>query len=366
VDSKYLADNREAENTEPLEALGNVASDSINYEGEFQPIDGDFVETPVDISNEQAEDNPINELLGELGDHSGFNVFNFKLFQLPVIIYDDGLHFYSSPYSMEDAGLYEMVEVNGHKHIEKVGVDPEDAHIMDFSPTNFVFFQWIAMVLIIGLVFKAKSSAKKIKKDEAPRGILSMFEASWTFIRQGILGPNIPSRKAADRLTPYFYTLFIFIFVMNLLGLIPGGHTATASLGVAGALAITAFFVINYTAIKESGIGAWFHHLLGGAPWWLAPLMIPIEIMSLFIKPFALMVRLFANMTAGHVVLFALLGLIFVFKSAIVGGGVVVFSLFIYLLELLVAFLQAYIFTMLTAIFTGLAIGEHGHEEHAH
>jgi F-type H+-transporting ATPase subunit a len=78
------------------------------------------------------------------------------------------------------------------------------------------------------------------------------------------------------------------------------------------------------------------------------------------------MVRLFANMTAGHVVLFALLGLIFVFKSAIVGGGVVVFSLFIYLLELLVAFLQAYIFTMLTAIFTGLAIGEHGHEEHAH
>jgi len=351
VESKYLADHHE-----PSEQLDEAAR-----EGD-QPVDTGSTDQHIDISNDHAEENPINELLGELGDHSGINIFNFHVADLPVILYDEGFHFYSSPAAMEAEGVY----TTEHHHIVKSGMDSEESHVMDLSPTNMVFFQWVAMLIIIIAVFFAKAKAKVATEDKAPKGLLSIFEATWLFIRNGILGPNIPSDKAADRLTPYFLTLFLFIFVMNMLGLIPGGHTATATLGVAGALAITAFFMINYTAIKESGIKAWFHHLLGGAPIGLAPLMIPIEIMSLFIKPFALTVRLFANMTAGHVVLFALLGLIFLFKSLVIGGGVVVFSLFIYMLELLVAFLQAYIFTMLTAIFTGLAIGEHSHEEHAH
>jgi F-type H+-transporting ATPase subunit a len=162
---------------------------------------------------------------------------------------------------------------------------------------------------------------------------------------------------------------------MNLLGLVPGGHTATGALGVTGALALTALIIINATAIREIGIGNWFKHLLGGAPIWLAPIMIPIEIISMFTKPFALTIRLFANMTAGHVVLLSLVGLIFYFAklnigTAVVLGGIapisIAFSVFMICLELLVAFLQAYIFTILTAVFTGLAIGEHSHHSQEH
>jgi len=127
------------------------------------------------------------------------------------------------------------------------------------------------------------------------------------------------------------------------------------------------FLVVNYVAIKDAGIGSWFHHLLGGAPIFLAPIMVPIEIVSLFTKPFALMIRLFANMTAGHIVLLSLVGLIFFFKSWMVTPVSISFSVFIYLLELLVAFLQAYIFAMLTSVFIGLALGDHAqHEDHHH
>ncbi|GAB5465948.1 MAG: hypothetical protein Kapaf2KO_13840 [Candidatus Kapaibacteriales bacterium] len=335
-------------------------ADSDDVHGENTPV-----HEQIEADAESVED-PISQLLSELGDHHGIYIFDRHIGDLPVILYDEGFHFYSSPQSMEEEGIY----AREHHHVVKVG--EADSHVQDLSPTNMIFFQWLAIIIILIAAFFAKARTKKTGTDKAPKGILSLFEASWLFIGKGILEPNIPSKNAAKRLTPYFYTLFVFIFVMNLLGLVPGGHTATATISVAAALAVTAFFMINYTAIKESGIGAWFHHLLGGAPVFLAPLMIPIEIMSMFIKPFALTIRLFANMTAGHVILFALLGLIFVFQSYAVGGGVVVFSLFIYLLELLVAFLQAYIFTMLTAIFTGLAIGDHGHhedhstEQHAH
>ena len=152
---------------------------------------------------------------------------------------------------------------------------------------------------------------------------------------------------------------------MNLIGLIPGGHTATGSLAVTAALAICAFFVINVTQIKDVGVKAYLKHLLGGAPIALAPIMIPIEILSMFTKPFALTVRLFANMTAGHVVLLSLVGLIFYFKSFIVSPVSVGFSIFMYFIEILVAFLQAYIFVILTAVFTGRGMShEHaGHEE---
>ena len=116
--------------------------------------------------------------------------------------------------------------------------------------------------------------------------------------------------------------------------------------------------------IKDAGIKSWLHHLLGGAPWYMFPIMVPIELISLFTKPFALMIRLFANMTAGHIVLMSLVGLIFFFKSWMVTPVSVAFSVFIYLLELLVAFLQAYIFAMLASVFVGLALGDHAKDDH--
>jgi F-type H+-transporting ATPase subunit a len=168
------------------------------------------------------------------------------------------------------------------------------------------------------------------------------------------------------KLLPIFLTMFFFILTMNLIGLVPGGHSATGSINVTAGLAIIAFFVIQLSGIFKNGIGAWLKHLTGGVHWSLWPIMIPVEILGLFTKPFALCMRLFANMTAGHIILLSLIGLAFV------GGGFIPvtlgFSLFILLLELLVAFLQAYIFTVLTAVFTGMGMASHDHDhgaEHA-
>lgn len=309
----------------------------------------------------QKEPNPVNEILNQMGDHQEFSFGPIHADILPVILYDKGdLHYYSSRKDMENSGEYTME----HHHIVRAE-DKTTPPDFDLSITNMVAFQWIAMI-ILGIVFFISSAKAKKSKNKAPKGIHNILESLIVFVRDDIIEPNIHG-KASDRLLPYFLVLFLFILVMNLMGLLPGGHTATGTIGVTAALAITAFVVINITALRESGVKAWFHHLLGGAPWWLFPLMIPIEIASMFIKPFSLTIRLFANMVAGHTVLFSLMGLLFVFQSIFVAPAVIGFATFINLLELLVAFLQAYIFTMLTAIFVGLAIGEHSHEhEHAH
>ena len=151
---------------------------------------------------------------------------------------------------------------------------------------------------------------------------------------------------------------------MNLLGLIPYGASATGNVSVTAGLAIIAFFMIQISAIRAQGFGHYLAHLTGGVHWALWPIMIPIEVLGLFTKPFALCIRLFANMTGGHIVILALIGLIFVFKSLAVAPVSVAFALGIYMLELFVAFLQAYIFTMLTSLFMGLGMQteSHGHE----
>lgn len=301
------------------------------------------------------EESPVIQILNDLGDHQEFSYSIWHADILPVILYDEGqFHFYGNRTNMEKSGDYIME----HHHI--VRANDHQAPDLNLSITNMVAFQWIAMFFLISLFFTVSKKAKK-SGNNAPRGIHNLFESIVVFIRDDVVRPNV-SGQAAVRLLPYFLTLFLFILVLNLIGLLPGGHTATGTIGVTAALSIIAFFVINYTAIRESGIKAWFHHLLGGAPIWLAPLMIPIEIASMFIKPFSLTIRLFANMVAGHTVLFSLMGLLFLFQSYFVAIPIVGFATFINLLELLVAFLQAYIFTMLTAIFVGLAVGEHSHE----
>ena len=306
---------------------------------------------------QESESGIFTELLGELGDHQGFYIGPHKISELPYIIVDDGFHFYTSKKSMEQEGLFTAT------HHGVVRTADHEPPALDLSLTNLVVFQWIAMILILFVVGKVGKSYKKNSK-KAPKGLQNLIEATLDFVKDEIVVPNIPSKKAINRLVPYFFGLFLFILVLNLLGLVPGGHTATGSITVTAALSLIAFIVIQATAIKESGIKHWFEHLLGGAPWFLAPLMVPIEIIGMLVKPFALTVRLFANMTAGHVVLFALIGLLFLFETVFLAVAIVPFSVFILFLEVLVAFIQAYIFTMLTAIFVGLAIGEHAEEEH--
>lgn len=299
----------------------------------------------------------FDHLLGELGDHHSLTFFNYKVAELPIILFDQGsLHVYANPHSMEEAGLYTM-----HHHKPVRNNETHDKPSLDLSVTNFVVFQWIGMLILFVAFISVKNKYKK-NPQKAPKGLQNAVEVFVVYIRDNIVRPNVGSDKVTRKLLPYFLSLFFFILVLNVLGLIPGGHSATGAIGVTAGLAITAFLVINITSIKEAGIGAWFHHLLGGAPWWLGPIMIPIEIIGLFAKPFALAVRLFANMTAGHIVLVALIGLIFFFQTPFVAAVSTPFSIFIYALETLVVFLQAYIFTMLTAVFVGLSLGDHAHD----
>jgi F-type H+-transporting ATPase subunit a len=302
----------------------------------------------------------------ELGDHSGFNLFAFHIADLPYILYDKetGLNFYANPHALETAGVYELH--HGHAVKKSDGSAPA----LDLSPTNFVVFQWISL-LIVFVLFSIGNKRYKSDPAKAPKGIQNALEMMAVMIRDTVVRPNIPSERLVKSFLPYFLTIFFFIYTMNLIGLLPGAHTATSAIGTTAALAITAFIVVNILVpVKAMGAGEAFksfaHHLLGGAPWWLFPIMVPIEFIGLFTKPFALCIRLFANMTSGHIVLLTLMGLIFFFKSLIVAPISVLFSIFIYSLELLVTFLQAYIFTMLTAVFTGLVLGDHVHEDHSH
>ena len=151
---------------------------------------------------------------------------------------------------------------------------------------------------------------------------------------------------------------------MNLMGLIPYCASATGNVSVTAGLAAIAFVMIQAAAIRSQGIGHYLAHLTGGVHWALWPIMIPIEILGLFTKPFALCIRLFANMTGGHIVIVSLIGLIFIFKSYLIAIGPLGFVLGINFLEIFVAFLQAYIFTMLTSLFMGLGMQPQGHDEH--
>lgn len=294
------------------------------------------------------------KLLEQLGDHHEITVGPVHLFDLPVILIDNGLHVYPSIESMEEGGEF----VFEHHHILRA--ETHTPPMLDMSITSLIAFQWFSMVLMAAIFIPM---ARKYKKNGVKplKGFFNAVESIVVYVRDEVVLPNVG--EDGRKLLPIFLTFFFFILVMNLIGLVPGGHSATGSLNVTAGLAIVAFFVIQLGAISKIGIGGWLKHLTGGVPWWLWMIMIPVEVLGLFTKPFALCVRLFANMTAGHVILLSLIGLIFlsqVFIPVTIG-----FSLFINILELLVAFIQAYIFTMLTAVFTGIGMASHDHD-HGH
>lgn len=300
-------------------------------------------------------------LLNSLGDHHELNIFfgHYKI--LPVMLVDDGFHYYPNVDAMEQAGVFTMHHPEHEHHIVRstTGASPK----LDLSVTNFVAYEFIA-ILIATIVFGIARGGYIKNALRAPKGLQNVVESLVLYVRDEIVRPNVGTDARTHRLMPYILGIFFFVLTLNLVGLMPGCHAATGALGVTAALALTTFLVVNFVAIKDAGIKSWLHHLLGGAPWYMFPIMVPIELISLFTKPFALMIRLFANMTAGHIVLLSLVGLIFFFKSWMVTPVSVAFSVFIYLLELLVAFLQAYIFAMLASVFVGLALGDHVNDDH--
>jgi F-type H+-transporting ATPase subunit a len=275
-----------------------------------------------------------------------------------VIVEKDGLKFakiHSKIYELETGALAVSFDedhhaTNGHK-------------VLDLSITKSV-----TGVLLIGLLMLLWFSrlAKQYKNKQIPTGFGRVLEPLVIYVRDEIARPNIGD-KHYRKFTGYLLTVFFFIWILNLLGLTPFGFNVTGQLAVTACLAI--FTLVIYTA---SGTKDYWMHMLWmpDAPWWIRPVLAVIELAGAFIiKPFSLLVRLFANISAGHIVVMSLIAIMFTLKESlgVVGatGLSFVLSFFITLIEVLVAFLQAYIFTMLSALFIGMAVAEHDHD-HAH
>lgn len=227
---------------------------------------------------------------------------------------------------------------------------PLSKHLLMLGVASFI------LLVIFPLVIRSRSAAL------AP--FRALIEIIVLFLRDEVVTPSMGSKGGA--FMGYFSTLFFFILILNLLGLVPYGSTATGNLAVTGGLALTSFLLINYVGIREQGLVGYFAHMVPkGVPAVLYPILFPIELIGLVTKAFALCVRLFANMIAGHMVILAFVSFIFIFGSfgLAMGLGVapvsVALVLFMLLLELFTAFLQAYIFVFLTAIFTGMAMHPH-------
>jgi F-type H+-transporting ATPase subunit a len=278
---------------------------------------------------------------------------------LPVILYTkaNGLEIFSSKRFVEGNGVYNGY-INHHEHIHRLnpqgGLD-EEVHVWDLSITKNVASMLLSAVILILLMTTVAKSFRK-NHGKAPKGIQSFMEPLIFFIRDEVVIPNIGAKYEK-------YTLFFFILINNLLGLIPGGANLTGNITITLFLAVVTFVITHINANKHY----WLHLVKPeGVPTLMLPLMWVVEIAGVFMKPMSLTIRLFANITAGHIIILSLLGLIFIFKSFAVGGVVTLFTLFMNAIELLVAFLQAFIFTLLTSMYIGSAIEDSHEADHGH
>ena len=242
---------------------------------------------------------------------------------------------------------------------------------VDLSPTKHVVFLLLAAFLVWLTMWLAGRALERqrTRGSGAPKGVASMIEAMVLFVRDDVAIANIGHN--GKKFAPYIQTLFWFVLYCNLLGLLPFGATATGNLAVTGALALTALLTIEVSGLVALGPKGYAKTIVfvpegttGVTAVLLTLIMIPVELIGKIVKPFALMLRLFANMTAGHFVILSLMGMIFIFGHLsyarwAIAGGSVAFMLFMYALELLVAVLQAYIFALLTSVFIGLMQHEH-------
>jgi len=273
---------------------------------------------------------------------------------LPCIIYSNvnGLQFFSS--SVFNNGLDEY---NGYKLVdEQIISGNAQEKIYDFSITKNVVQLFLSAFILFFLFTSIARSYKTTGVTSAPKGKQSFFEPLITFVRDDIAKNNISSKS--DKFVPYLLTVFFLILINNVLGMLPIGANLTGNIAFTFVLSFITLIVTNVNGNKHY----WHHIFAPPVPKGLYIMMIPLEIVGIFTKPFALMIRLFANMSAGHIIVISLVGLIFVFKTIWISPLSVAFTLFIDVLECLVALLQAYIFTLLTALFIGTACADHNED----
>lgn len=322
-------------------------------------------------AHEAAEEkfDPTVTILEHISDAHSWHLWGHTSLPLPVILYTDkGLEIFSSANLMDEhhhavayQGKY-YTYLNQNEHIKVIGEDGQvdeaaSAKVLDFSITKNVAAMLIAVLLIL-VVFLSVAGSYKKRVGKAPKGLQSWLEPIILFVRDDIARPNIGYKY--EKFMPLLLTIFFFIWFNNLLGLIPifpGSANVTGNIAVTLVLAGIVLVVVNINGNKYY----WSHIFKPDVPFWLLPIMWAVEIIGIFSKPFALMVRLFANITAGHIIILSLVSLIFIFKTVAIAPVSVAFVLFMSVLELLVAFLQAFIFTMLAALFIGTAVEEHHH-----
>ena len=258
--------------------------------------------------------------------------------------------------------------ITSGKHLDSKLIPREGALLLDLSITKHLVFSILASGILLTIFIRlARRYRRGIGRTSAPKGVFqNLFETLIVFVRADIAVPNL-GKENSDRFLPYLLTAFFFILTCNLLGLVPFGATATSNLNITAVLAGFTFVLTQFNGSKDH----WKHVFWPpDMPVLVKFLLIPTEIMGLFTKPIALAIRLFANLTAGHLVILSLIGMIFTFTQLfgeVVGYGVVPislgFTLFVMFLEILIAFIQAYIFTILSALFIGMAIASHSHSE---
>jgi len=322
--------------------------------------------------------NATDMILHHIGDSHGWHFFgsgdNSYTLPLPVILYtENGLVTFMSSEFHHDTDGHHVVEkdgmrfVNLHEDIYKLNEGAAavefdaDHHPVnaskpwDLSITKNVAAMFLTVILM--LLFFTSLARHHKKNEHAPKGFNNAMETLVLFVRDDIAIPQLGEKKYM-KFMPFLLTVFFFIWITNLLGLLPGAANVTGNIAVTVSLGLFTLILIVANANKDF----WKHTLwMPGVPTFVKPLLAVVELAGVLIKPFALMIRLFANITAGHIIILSLIGLIFILENAGVAGVSVPFALFITILELLVAFLQAFIFTMLSALFIGMAVEEHEH-----
>ena len=292
---------------------------------------------------------------------------------LPVILYSPqrGLDIFSSSHFHHGEEIHNGYKLD-HDHIVPVKEDgsvDEAVKVFDFSMTKNVVQMLLAVIILILVMTSVAKKYIQTGAHKAPTGFQNAIEPVITFVRDDVARPNLGHKY--KKYLPYLLTVFFFILINNLFGLVPGAANVTGNIAFTALLAVISFIVILFSTNGHF----WGHIFLPpGVPLPVKLILIPVELLSIFIKPAALMIRLFANMTAGHIVILSFVSLIFIFgqMSTVAGWGFspvsIAFSVFIFLIEILVAFIQAFIFTNLTAVFIGQAFeGEHHHDEaHGH
>ena len=328
----------------------------------------------------EEETSEIKKQIKEVIDHHVLDGHEFSLFAdaatgehygfpLPIILWDNGVHVFSSSkfhhgeavaesngnyYKLHHEKIYKtdaagtLTEEHGH---------PTNAKPIDLSITKGVFtIMIVALLMFLLFTSLAKSYAKN---GGISSGFGRLFEPIVLYIRDEIAIPNI-GEKHYKRYMSYLLTIFFFVWFLNIFGLTPLGINVTGNIAITFGLAVITFVITTLTANKNY----WGHIFwMPGVPTPMKIILAPIELLGVFIKPFALMIRLYANIFAGHVVLMSLIGLIFIFKSWLGSSLSFLLSFAISIIEILVALLQAYIFTMLSALYFGSAVEEHHHEE---